>query len=81
MGEGCEVSNQDAIRAAQFERDRTLISAREVDSLAVANPVERHAMGEVLAHPIRPSARAESLAFLSRCHQSRVASTPVRSRG
>lgn len=31
MGEGCEVSNQDAIRAAQFERDRTLISAREVE--------------------------------------------------
>lgn len=31
MGEDWELSNQDAIKAAQFERDRTLISAREVE--------------------------------------------------
>lgn len=31
MGEDWEVSNKDAIRAAQLERDRTLISAREVE--------------------------------------------------
>ena len=49
----------------------------QIDTLAVANAIERQAVGEILAHAILPSAMAESPASCSRRHHSRVASMPL----
>ena len=49
----------------------------QVDPLAVANPVERQPVGEILAHAIRPAMIAESGACCSRSQYCRVAAMPA----
>jgi hypothetical protein len=55
------------------DRAALLVVGDQVDPLAVADPVQRQPMGEILDHPILPSARAASDAASSRAHRVRTA--------
>ena len=74
-------SSRSSERSAEPVGDRQALPfvGGKIDSLAVADPVERKPVGEILAHDISPWERSSSSVAANRCHRVRSADSLWRS--